>query len=155
MAEIIRAIVDEGGGERALNQVSRFFQTDLEEEDQIWGCPGVHIVVLDEEDDGVRGKATLGRLDSRHDYVRIAFAKAKMANREQCDTGDIVATNPHLLAIGDTYYRGGCYFDSFSVGVSGLEGYDDEAVSRIVGALIVADCARELESTMKKGGDFI
>lgn len=150
---LVRAFLTEEIVERALERVALMYAPDIEE-GSIRGRPGVYIVVLD-EDDGVFGQTTLGSLGSLHEYAKSAITKAEMANREQCDTGEIIVTGAHLLAKGDTYYRGGVCFESFSVGASGLNGYDNEAVSRIVGALIIADCARELESAKEKGDDFI
>lgn len=79
-----------------------------------------------------------GRWNDKYD--RFALAKARLAAREKMDTSVIVNDHPSLLQPGDIKFPGGVYSDGIAVGASGVQGYFDEMIARMVLAICLGLC---------------
>lgn len=72
------------------------------------------------------------------DFARIAFWKAGKAREMGRPTSELVFAHPLTLMEGDFFYPGGVIDSSgtIGVGVSGIKGWADEMIAKIVVAIL-------------------
>lgn len=108
----------------------------------------LHIVVLDPLSGEIICQYSIGKkADWEHTYDQIARDKATLAFKHKKDTSQIMNAEPHLLSEGDTVHAGGVYYKGITIGVSGVESEFDEAIGRMIAALIIGMVIHEYKKT--------
>lgn len=88
-------------------------------------------------------------------YKKIARNKFKLTVKWQCSTREIQALYPEMAGEkGDTFYFGSWIEGDIVVSCSGVQGYWDEAFSKIIIAVIRALVTEKQESEKASGKDF-
>ncbi len=90
------------------------------------------------------------------DFVKIANGKRRLSERGKANTSFIFAAKRWILREGDYLYpAGGVYHDGIAVGVSGAEGWVDEAIGEMIASTIIMLANLETEKRLKAGEDRI
>ena len=113
------------------------------------------VVVLDGEGD-IIATANFGEQspeDYEFPYGKIALGKARLALRTRMDTGEVIATAPHLLEHGDPVFEGGVYFRGIAVGTSGVQSEIDEMISAAVADAMIMLAKLQLRSKILPSGE--
>lgn len=113
-------------GKEDAEAAVKYFRQRFEEFIREKGKLGIHVVILDP---GSKGEILYeesilhDRWKGEKRYDEIARGKALLSEREQMHNGDVPKCK---LLIGDIIFRGGVYYNGFSVGISGLVSEDDQ-----------------------------
>jgi hypothetical protein len=108
--------------------------------------PHLHIVIVDPDWDpenplrgqGILYETSIGDRNSwRWPYDQYAHDKAREVFVNRCSTSEM-RLRPLRLRTGDVILTGGFYLDGLAIGVSGVQGEFDEALSAAIAFLIQA-----------------
>ncbi len=147
---------------KAVELVRPSAEEILNTEGTTWGPKWVEVIVSAPDQDILSsapvfhtrfGEETPWQLEwgKEKDFIRIAFAKLYVAEREGVNTSIVVATQPWKLKKGEYLYPGGATRDGISVGVSGAKGVTDEAIAEMIISAIIMLAQLEAGQRLKEG----
>ncbi len=82
--------------------------------------------------------------DWDHPYTDIAWGKAEVCWRNQCNSGEVRDHRPFAYQAVDPSFQGGVYMDGLVVACSGVDGYVDEMFSMWIALACLALCRQKM-----------